>query len=593
MGLRKPRASGDGNPPAVVPPPPAPVPLCPEEPCTTATPVASLPASPPATASPGVDSLPSSQSPVAQPAPTALASASSAETVAGDAWGKSAASLPTTARPAPYQVSHGGTRLKEVVADRPCLAKDLASSVCSSQYYSWQLRERSDVYFSPQHILQPGDVLRFTHIAGSEGISLPLTFLLPPPSQVATFLQPSISCLERARLLHLQNGRLADDQMHYLLRDLATVSPNPLLILHPLELLSAYQHQDHSRLQCRLQEIRSLADFGIVGAAPLAGHWVSFAWICDGATVAAWNSYAPRHSDDGISVINCLLGRALQRALSQFRFLDGPVRPLNGPHCGRFALADLRSLLQSSPYLPDQEVLAMIRREAAGQLPAAVDGLVPLPVCIASGQELLEGGLAATLKAKGVPESQVRARASAAIAAIGAGKVQQAMHSKAPWRELKAVANQASPAFQLVLPFELDLVVKAKSVDGRPIPAKRKQKQAPPFAVHTSHKRHSLLPALDMVQVPSGVFTSAVGDLDHIEPGAVGPHAKGVFLLDHEAALPYTQVSKPVSSSALGLLVLGHTAVDGAVLPGASLRFTAKLRTSAVAFCASLPVGCH
>ena len=39
-------------------------------------------------------------------------------------------------------------------------------------------------------------------------------------------------------------------------------------------------------------------------------------------------------------------------------------------------------------------------------------------------------------------------------------------------------------------------------------------------------------------------------------------------------------MSKPVSSSALGLLVLGHTAVDGAVLPGASLRFTAKLRTS-------------
>ena len=586
VGLRGSRAIGDGNPPSVVPSPRA---VQTEGSAQASSDPVSLPTLtvaaaqhtapvfvPVETAQPSHSGLPAAAHEPASELPTHTNPPLSVDVSSEESWGPAALPVPTV-RPAPYQVSHGGTRMKEVIAETSCRACDLASQVNASNFYSWQLRDRADVYLPPGHVLQPGDVLRFTHVASSEGVSLPLTFLLPKPALVEDFLQPSITCLERATLLHLQHGRLADDQMHYLLRELPSVSPCQLVVLHPLEVLSAFQHQCHDQLEARLAVFRLLPHFGVVGAAPLVGHWVTFAWICNGDTVTAWNSYAPRHTDDGISIVNFLLGRALHRALSQFRFTAPPVRPLNGPHCGRFALADLKSWLLSQPYLGDHEILAQVRREVAGQLPPSVNGLVPMPLCIASGQELLENGLAATLRTKGVPESQAKARAAAAITALGAGKVQQAMQSKAPWRELKAVANQAVPVFQFVLPSELELAVKARSDDGRPIPSKRKQKQPPPFAVQTSRKQHSLLPALDMLRVPTGVFTSEVGELEHIQPGQVGPHAKGIFLLGHEEALPYTQVHKPVSSSALGLLVLGHSAVDGAFLAGSSLRFTAQL----------------
>ena len=305
-------------------------------------------------------------------------------------------------------------------------------------------------------------------------------------------------------------------------------------------MLSAFQHQAHDVLESCLREVRLLGEFGVVSALSIAGHWIVFAWMCHDGSVAAWSSYAPRHADDGIGVVNCVMGRALHRTLSQFRFLDGPIRPLNGPHCGRFALADVRSLLLSTPYLTDREVLDHVRAEVVGQLPPSVNGLVPLPLFIASGQELLEAGLASLLRDRGVPEAQSKPRAIAAIQALGSAKIQQAMQGKSPWKELKALANQVMPLFQFVLPSELEVAVKAKSGDGRPIASKRKQRQPPPFAVSTSHKQHAFLPALDMIHVAPGVFTSAVGDLEHLEPSQVGPHAKGIFLLGQEAALPYT-----------------------------------------------------
>ena len=490
-----------------------------------------------------------------------------------------AASL-VTYRAEPYQVTQGGTRMREIVAEESTTAWQLAHSASASNFFPWQMRTRADCYVSPHKIVQPGEVLRFSHVDSAEGITLPLAFMMPPPAEVSELLRPSVSSLTRARLLHLQKDRLADDQMDYALREAARLASCPVVSVEAALLLASMQHQSHAFLEDRLREVRLLSEFGVIGAIPVAGHWIAFAWMVTGDTVAAWNSFAPRSADACIGVTNCVLGRAMHRNLAQFRFLDGPVRPLNGPHCGRFAIADLRSLLTSTPFQQQAAILAEFRALPAGLLPASQNGLVPLPTCIASGQELIEVGLAATLKDRGVPESQVKARAAAAIQALGLAKVQQAMQSRSPWKELKAIANQAVPAFQFVLPSELELATKAKAGDGRPVQSKRKQKQSPAYAVHSSRKQHSMLPALDQLSIPVGVFTSAVGDLEHLPPDCIGPHAKGVILLSHEDALPYTQVAKPVSSSALGLLVPGQVAVDGAHLPGTHLRFTARLVSS-------------
>ena len=342
--------------------------------------------------------------------------------------------------------------MREVIADVQMTAWQLARSVCATNFFPWQLRTREDHYISPHHIMQPGDILRFSHVDFAEGISLPLAFMMPLPNQVSELQRPAISCLARARLLHMQKDRLANDQIDHVLREIAQAAPCTLVVIEVAHSLSAVQHQSHEHLESMLKEVRMFSEFGVIGAIPAAGHWSTFAWMCGPDSMAAWSSYAPRVADNCVGAANCIMEPAVHRTLSQFRFLDGPIRPLKGPHCGRFALADLRSLVMSTPYQGEADILAQFRDRPAGLLPP---GLVSLPTCIASGQELLEKGLAATLRERGVPDAQVHSRAAADIAALGASKVQQAMQSKAPWRELKAVANQASLAFQFVLPSEL------------------------------------------------------------------------------------------------------------------------------------------
>ena len=374
MGLRQPWASGDGNPPAAVPLAPAPTQA--DEVEASKVPVVDLSEGP-------------SQGEVADDEPTRFTAGAQpwetepdvfpAAAASNEAWARSAAlPAPIVLRPAPYQVTHGGTRMREVIADVPTTAWQLAQAVCADNFFPWQLRTREDHYVSPHHILQPGDILRFSHVDSAEGISLPLAFMMPLPDQVPELQRPAISCLARARLLHLQKDRLAVDQIDYVLREISRASPCPLVVIDTPLLLSAVQHQSHEVLATKLREIRLSDEFGVIGAI--------LAWMCSSDSVAAWHSFAPRVADNCIGTANCVIGRAVQRTLSQFRFLHGPVRPLNGPHCGRFALADLRSLIMSTPFQTETAILANSGDLPAGLLPPSQNGLVPLPTCIASGR---------------------------------------------------------------------------------------------------------------------------------------------------------------------------------------------------------------
>ena len=60
---------------------------------------------------------------------------------------------------------------------------------------------------------------------------------------------------------------------------------------------------------------------------------------------------------------------------------------------------------------------------------------------------MLERGLADLLKDKGVPAEFCAQRARDGINRVGAPAVQHAMQGTHPWRQLKQVANQASPVF--------------------------------------------------------------------------------------------------------------------------------------------------
>ena len=88
------------------------------------------------------------------------------------------------------------------------------------------------------------------------------------------------------------------------------------------------------------------------------------------------------------------------------------------------------------------------------------DSLVRFPLTTAGAlNDFLALGLASLLKSKGVPNDAATTRAQAAIQHLGTTKVQAAMGSSQPWKEVKALANQVTPVFQLVLPSELEAAI--------------------------------------------------------------------------------------------------------------------------------------
>ena len=247
--------------------------------------------------------------------------------------------------------------------------------------------------------------------------------------------------------------------------------------------------------------------------------------------------------------------------------------------CGQFAIADLHAWMLGEPWMSDSQIASF----SDGQLARFVRNMrdqvqVPSPCCVAGGpSDWLEGGLALLLKDKGVPAVATKERASAAIRQIGASKLQQAMQSKNPWKELKALGNQVVPAFQFVLPSELQGAVQARAASGEALPSRRKQRQPHPLTTHMPRAKPApALPGPEAISLPKGVFVSSDGPLEQVTLEAVGPDTQGVLVLSIQATA-YAKVAKPVSRKALGILVLGSAVVEGATVPYETLRFTATL----------------
>ena len=190
-------------------------------------------------------------------------------------------------------------------------------------------------------------------------------------------------------------------------------------------------------------------------------------------------------------------------------------------------------------------------------------------------------GLTSLLRAKGVTQENAGPRAQAAVEQIGAAKIQAAMASSQPWREIKALANQVSPAFQLVLPSELEASLVAKASSGHPVGQTRKQRRHLPNGAAPARIRTEDLALLpEQVSIPTGVFTSPSGPLQQIRLDDVGPSTVGIVVVTPEQATRYLRIPRPISSEALGLVALGPIVTEGSTLHTESVRFHALCPSS-------------
>ena len=176
---------------------------------------------------------------------------------------------------------------------------------------------------------------------------------------------------------------------------------------------------------------------------------------------------------------------------------------------------------------------------------------------------------------RGVPPEQAAGRAEAVIEKLGRQPITRAMRAANPWRELKQLANLATPKIQLVLASEMQAAIQTRIASGQPFGDKKKK------IPHEKKPKRDVLLDVEDVTIPDGIFRDANNvQLSQIPFQSIGPEARGLVVVSAEQAVPYLRFSQPVSKHGLALIVINcHSPlIHGA---GEEIRFPARCERTA------------
>ena len=155
------------------------------------------------------------------------------------------------------------------------------------------------------------------------------------------------------------------------------------------------------------------------------------------------------------------------------------------------------------------------------------------------------------LKQHGVWSDRVFDRANVVMQKLGLSQVRSIMTSKKPWADLKAAANHQQPVLKLVMADELEYQIQQRAQSNRAFGKKPAKGRGPPT-------QPAQITAADL-QVPPGVFRQQDGTkLAAIPASQIGPHARGVVLVDQHDCEATLKIARPVSSYGLAVLVLAN-----------------------------------
>ena len=193
------------------------------------------------------------------------------------------------------------------------------------------------------------------------------------------------------------------------------------------------------------------------------------------------------------------------------------------------------------------------------------------------------------LIAHGVPPDVATERRDSVINRIGRTKLIGALRSHRPWAELKASCNEISPKVQLVMPSELEVLIKNRVARSDTFGDKTRKKGR-----SEKVENHVSLAPSD-VSIPDGIFKQGTNELvKQIPLQSIGQDASGIVVLTSHEATPYMKLSKPITKNGLALLILDHSHPSCQGL-GHVLRFPCRCERSGESIIATarlIQLGC-
>eukprot|EP00435_Cladocopium_sp_Y103_P048236 s1099_g14.t1 len=366
--------------------------------------------------------------------------------------------------------------------------------------------------------------------------------------------QQTISTTARLQTLENQGTLWADDEILYHLDYMLKESRKQWAVLDPLIAREGII-RPCSRLISQWLAQLGFTPTALVGVVPVEGHWIPFVWSWSPELLRASSWDGPGSPARCLSMLHDSVAKAVGASTFSVHLVHRSfaVDRLRGLCAVRFLDHMIRGRMLPTTEAEAVELHNKGRAIFVDFLDCTTD--VPRPWVWADGLDSqATDRLHALLKQHGVPDDQVTHRSFLLIQAIGLPATQKALTSTQPWRGLKACANKVSPTFQIVLPQELEQVVKDRAMNGGVKGRKNKVKKAAakPIKAQAPAK---LDPT--KLQLEEGLFTSSQGkELSQIGLDRLGPFAEGVILATPEEIAVYLKAGSVVSSGALGVVVL-------------------------------------
>ena len=173
-------------------------------------------------------------------------------------------------------------------------------------------------------------------------------------------------------------------------------------------------------------------------------------------------------------------------------------------------------------------------------------------LCACGPEDPTLNELAVLLHGKGVPAAECKARALAAMTALGRGPVLNAMAAKNPWQKLKGLASKPATPFRFLTPAELSEYIdqQSKLKHGTSHKEKKQKSQAQasmPKPIELDPKQLRFVPAH---------FRDQDGDeVPQIDLSQVLSGARGLAICTRRDAQPFIDDFAAISTDALGLLL--------------------------------------
>ena len=369
---------------------------------------------------------------------------------------------------------------------------------------------------------------------------------------LATFAVRVLPSVARQQILVNQGDLWADDEIRFFLSQVCLhgSAEQKLMTWDPLALSCVIRYANFDLLKQMVASVPLEAT--VLSACVIEGHWYAICWRCQAGSVSAFTC---GHLC-GVSV-------ALQKIHHEFCCSRGcPVVPVTframpflvDAYCGALAVAYLRHLV-FGVNLPETKAdlvafHSSLRAVFAGGLPEHV----PRPWIWGAGEKSWMRKLELVLQEHGVPGPEVEERAVNVVAKLGESRVEKALGSSSPWKDLKWIANSAVPPYQLIKPQELQAAVEKRTKGGSSVGVKAQKVRH-----HRGQKAPAQPKAIDPagLRLESGLFECGNHvPLQQIDLAHVGPQVSGMVLTTLQAALPFLRGGKQVSAGGLGLLVV-------------------------------------